>query len=105
MDSDEKQKSSAQSESATSKQFNSSMMQELQEIASSFEIMGKSFMDIAKKMKVIKVRVQGDKYKKKRVPTAYNCFVKSQVRKGANMKVVREFRSSYPAVSVSMSGF
>jgi len=91
MHSDEKQKSSAQVEITTTNQFNSFMMQELQEIASSFEIMGKSFIDIAKKMKVIKVRVQGDKYKKKRVPTAYNCFVKSQVRKGANMKVLDEF--------------
>jgi len=62
-------------------------MQEIQEISACIEIMGKAFVDIAKKLKNIKVRVHGDKFKKKRIPTAYNCFVKSQVRKGANMKV------------------
>jgi len=30
--------------------------------------------------------------KKKRDPTAYNCFVKSQVKKGANMKVCRTWK-------------
>jgi len=63
-------------------------MQEIHEISASIEIMGKAFVDIAKKLKNIKVRVHGDKFKKKRIPTAYNCFVKSQVRKGANMKVI-----------------
>jgi hypothetical protein len=55
------------------------------------EIMGKAYIEIAKKMKNIKVRVpSSDKAnKKKRDPTAYNCFVKSQVKKGANMKVGR----------------
>ena len=64
-------------------------MQELNEIANSMEIMGKAYIEIAKKMKNIKVRVSSsDKAnKKKRDPTAYNCFVKSQVKKGANMKV------------------
>jgi len=66
-------------------------MQELNEIANSMEIMGKAYIEIAKKMKNIKVRVpSSDKAnKKKRDPTAYNCFVKSQVKKGANMKVAR----------------
>jgi len=66
-------------------------MQELNEIANSMEIMGKAYIEIAKKMKNIKVRVpSSDKpNKKKRDPTAYNCFVKSQVKKGANMKVGR----------------
>ena len=66
-------------------------MQELNEIANSMEIMGKAYIEIAKKMKNIKVRVpSSDKpNKKKRDPTAYNCFVKSQVKKGANMKVCR----------------
>jgi len=67
----------------------SMQMQELNEITNSMQIMGKAYIEIAKKMKNIKVRVpSSDKVnKKKRDPTAYNCFVKSQVKKGANMKV------------------
>jgi len=63
-------------------------VQELNEIAASMEIMGKAYIEMAKKMKNIKVRSQSNDNakKRKRTPTAYNCFVKSQVTKGANMK-------------------
>jgi len=58
-------------------------MQELTEIATSMEIMGKAYIEIAKKKEEHQGPFSIERHCK---PTAYNCFVKSQVTKGANMK-------------------